>query len=65
MVSLLKVPSLFCLGMIDPICIPEFVYSAYYHASGDKRIEFMPFTGHSTSFEAWTKIRYELADLDK
>lgn len=65
MVSLLKVPSLFCLGMIDPICIPEFVYSAYHHAGGDKRIEFMPFTGHTTSFEAWTKIRYELADLDK
>lgn len=65
MVSLLKVPSLFCLGMIDPICIPEFVYSAFVHAGGDKKIEFMPFTGHSTSFEAWTKIRYELADLDK
>ena len=64
MVSLLKVPSTFCLGMIDPICIPEYVYSAYAHAGGDKKIEFMPFTGHSTSHEVLTKIRFDFSELD-
>ena len=49
MVSLLKVPATFNLGMIDPVCIPEFVYSIYSHTAGPKDIHFAPFTGHTIS----------------
>lgn len=62
MASLLKVPSSFNLGMIDPVCIPEFVYSLYTHVAGEKKIEFSPFTGHiiSNDFK-----RYMLTEFSK
>jgi cephalosporin-C deacetylase len=49
MASLLKVKTDINLGMIDPICIPEFVYSIYSHVEGEKKIHFAPFTGHIIS----------------
>jgi len=46
MVSLLKTPTLFCLGLADNICLPEFVYSAYSHAECPKELMMVPFTPH-------------------
>ena len=48
MVSLLSVPTAFCLGLADPICIPEFVYSAYSHATCEKTMMLVPFAPHTT-----------------
>ena len=46
MVSLLKVPTSFCLGLADDVCLPEFVYSAYTHAACEKELMIVPFTPH-------------------
>lgn len=46
MVSLLKTPVDFALGMIDEICIPEFVYSPYHHTTAPKQLFMYPFTPH-------------------
>ena len=48
MVSLLKVPTVFSLGMADDVCLPHFVYSAYHHTPCEKSISILPFTPHST-----------------
>ncbi|MBE6581432.1 MAG: acetylxylan esterase [Ruminococcaceae bacterium] len=47
-VSLLKVPTYFCLGFADDVCLPEFVYSAYTHATCEKELMMIPFTPHTT-----------------
>ena len=48
MVSLLKVPAAFCLGLSDDVCLPEFVYSAYQHAATEeKTLAVYPFTPHA------------------
>lgn len=47
MVSLLKVPTAFCLGMADDVCLPEFVYSAYTHATCEKTLHIVPFALHA------------------
>jgi len=47
-VSLLKVPTDFCLALADPVCLPEFVYSAYAHVNAPKQIRFYPFVPHYT-----------------
>ena len=46
MVSLLNVPVSICLGLKDPICLPEFVYSVYEHIPSEKEIHIVPFTPH-------------------
>ena len=63
MVSLLTVPASFNLGMIDPICIPEFVYSVYSHVAGEKEIQFAPFTGHVISHDFMQYMLNEFAKL--
>ena len=63
MVSLLKVPSAFNLGMIDPVCIPEFVYSVYTHTIGEKEMHFAPFTGHIISPDFMQYMLYEFVKL--
>lgn len=62
-VSLLKVPSEFMLGLIDPICLPEFVYSVYAHAQGEKQITIEPFTPHNISLNFQDKLFYEFGKL--
>lgn len=47
LVSMLKVPISFCLGLADPICIPEYVYSAYAHVPGEKELHMYPFVPHA------------------
>ena len=46
MVSFLRVPSVFALGLADDVCLPHFVYSAYHHGAGPKQIPLYPFTPH-------------------
>ncbi len=55
MVSLLTVPTAFFLGLTDPTCIPEFVYSPYAHTTAPKSIVLSPFTPHaaSTAYKRW------------
>lgn len=63
LVSLLKVPSSFCLGLADPICIPEFVYSMYHHTAGPKELYMYPFTPHTISYEHHLRILTEFSKL--
>lgn len=64
MVSLLKTPVDFALGLADPICIPEFVYSPYYYtASKEKQIFFYPFTPHCIPKDFELYALTEFSDL--
>ena len=63
MVSLLQVPTSVCLCLGDPICLPEFVYSAYAHMPCQKDIRIYPLLGH-TQPEVWRYYAYtELSKL--
>ena len=44
--SFLTVPSVFCLGLADDVCLPHFVYSVYQHVPGPKEMHIYPFTPH-------------------
>lgn len=46
MVSFLKIPSVFALGLADDVCLPHFVYSAYHHTQCEKELHIYPFTPH-------------------
>lgn len=46
MVSLLKVPTSFALGLTDDVCLPHFVYSAYAHTQCEKQLNIYPFVPH-------------------
>ena len=63
MVSLLKVPTDFFLGLADPICLPPFVYSAYAHTSAPKKITISPYTPHEISREYQLMLHREFANL--
>lgn len=63
MVSLLKVPTSFCLGLADDVCLPEFVYSAYTHANCEKELMIVPFTPHTTPKAYRELVFTELAKL--
>ena len=47
MVSLLKVPTSFCLCLDDHICLAEFVYSVYAHAECEKELYMYPYWKHN------------------
>ena len=51
LVSLLRVPTDFFLGLSDPICLPPFVYSPYAHTKAEKRSVLSPLTGHDISYD--------------
>ena len=63
LVSLLKVPTSFALGLDDDVCLPEFVYSAYAHTPCEKEISIYPFTPHTTPEEYKKRVLFELAAL--
>ena len=46
LVTFLQVPTDFCLGLADDICLPQFVYSLYHHAKCEKTLMILPFTPH-------------------
>lgn len=57
MVSMLNVPISFCLGLTDPICLPEYVYSVYAHTPVEKELHMYPFVPHSLP-EAYKLMAY-------
>ena len=63
MVSLLNVPTEFCLGLADPICLPHFVYSAYAHTPCEKKIYLYPFTPHDVPMIYRRQAQHEFAKL--
>ncbi len=63
MVSLLKVPTEFFLGLTDPICLPQFVYSSYAHTKAPKKIILSPYTAHEISREYQLELYREFAKL--
>lgn len=63
MVSLLKVPTDFCMGLSDPICLPHFVYSAYAHANCEKKLYMYPFVLHEVPFAYKLVAQGEFAQL--
>jgi len=64
-VSLLKVPVDFFLGLGDPTCLPSFVYSPYAHTKSEKKITLSPFTPHEVSREYKLSVFREFAALVK
>jgi cephalosporin-C deacetylase len=62
-VSLLKVPTDYFLGLADPICLPPFVYSAYAHTKAPKKISISPFTQHEITREYFDSLLVEFANL--
>ena len=63
LISLLRVPASFALGLDDDVCLPEFVYSAYTHAPCEKEISLHPFTPHTTPEAYKNRVLFELAAL--
>lgn len=63
MVSLLKVPTSFCLALADPICLPPYVYSAYYHTKAEKTVDMYPFVPHVIHEDYLLKAHGEFAAL--
>jgi len=63
MVSLLKVPASFCIGLADDVCLPEFVYSAYHHTPTEKELMFVPFLPHTLAESYKEFIEFELSRL--
>lgn len=63
MVSLLKVPTSYCLGLTDPICLPEYVYSAYAHTASEKELHMYPFVPHALPKAYELLVHRELAAL--
>ena len=62
-VSFLKVPVDFFLGLTDPACLPPFVYSPYAHTDSPKKITIAPFTPHTISREYKLELLKELSEL--
>lgn len=63
LVSLLKVPTSFCIGLADQICLPEFVYSVYTHAECEKELMMVPFCPHCYPDPYKAFVEFELAKL--
>ena len=63
--SFLTVPTDFCLGLADPICLPEFVYSVYAHVVSDKQIHFYPFVPHYTPEDYTYRVHREFSRLSE
>lgn len=39
-------PTLFSVGLMDPVCPPSTVYAAYHHYAGRKQIQVWPYNAH-------------------
>ncbi len=63
MVSLLKAPTSFMVGLSDPICLPHFVYSVYSHAPCEKDVMLVPFAPHIIAESYRDYVFNEFANL--
>jgi cephalosporin-C deacetylase len=62
-VSFLGVPTDFCLALADPVCLPQFVYSAYAHVNAPKKLHLYPFVPHYTPDEYTNFVHNEFTKL--
>jgi len=62
-VSMMKTPTSFCLGLADAICLPEFVYSAYHHTPCEKELLMYPFVPHTIPRDYKLYAQTEIAKL--
>jgi cephalosporin-C deacetylase len=53
-------PALFSVGLMDDICPPSTVYSAYNHYGGEKQIRVWSYNNHEggASFQTTEKIKF-------
>lgn len=63
MASLLRVPTDVCIGLQDPVCLPEFVYSVYTHIAGKKELKMYPFALHVIPEDYYLYFLDELSKL--
>ncbi len=63
MVSLLKTPASFMVGLSDPICLPHFVYSIYEHTPSEKEVMLVPFAPHCIADQYRDFVYNEFAQL--
>jgi len=63
MASFLKVPSFFCIGLADEVCLPHFVYSAYAQVPGPKEMYICPFINHTIVPSFAKLVHGEVAQL--
>lgn len=63
MASLLNCPADLCLGLEDPICLPEFVYSVYTHIEAEKKLMMVPFAQHHPVDNYYAHFIQELSEL--
>ena len=63
MVSFLKVPTVFSLGLADDVCLPHFVYSAYHHTPCEKTLHVYPFTPHTDPKPFRLMVHGEFANM--
>lgn len=63
LVSFLKVPTDFCIGLADEICLPHFVYSVYHHAACPKTLMMLPFVPHCEPPTFRDRARFEFATM--
>lgn len=54
-----KVPALFSVGLMDPVCPPSTVYAAFNRYGGEKRIVAYPFNEHEGGQEFHQVEKYE------
>lgn len=62
-VSLLSVPTIFCVALADKICYPEYVYSAYSHCECEKELVMVPFAPHCIPDCFKMRVYSEFAEL--
>lgn len=62
-VSLLKVPVALGMGLEDPICLPQFVYSVYTHIPTEKTLFMAPFTKHNIPLEFRMRAHFAFSQL--
>lgn len=65
LISLIKVPTSFCIALADKICLPEYVYSVYTHANCEKDLSMVPFAPHGVPGSFFMKSCYDFAELAK
>ena len=63
MVSLLKVPVAVGMGLKDPICLPQFVYSVYTHIPTEKTLFMAPFIQHNLPLEFKMNCHFAFSQL--
>lgn len=63
LVSLLEVPVYVGMGLKDPICLPQFVYSVYTHIPTEKTLFMAPFIQHNLPLEYKMRCHNEFSQL--